>query len=99
MIRNKALNRSIYRREKQKILMFVSKHGENALQRIEQFSIERLKSSWVVFIVIGPNKSRHFLNQSDAKLTKNHDLVGRVFPRFSSHYLFWVFSFSSDRPL
>ena len=37
MIRNKALNRSIYRREKQKILTFVSKHGDNALQQIEQF--------------------------------------------------------------
>ena len=51
MIRNKALNRSIYRREKQKILTFVSKNGENALQRIEQFSIELLKSSWVVSVL------------------------------------------------
>ena len=46
----------------------------------------------LLFIVIGPKKSRHLLNQSDAKLTKNHDLVESVFPRFSSHWLFRVLS-------
>ena len=32
--------------------------------------------------VIGPENSRHSLNQSDAKLKTNRDLVARVFPRF-----------------
>ena len=49
--------------------------------------------------VIGPEKSRHFLNQSDAKLKINNDLIACVFPRFrkfgcfivSSHWPWKVF--------
>ena len=37
--------------------------------------------------VIGPESSRHFLNQSDTKLKTNRHLVTRVFPRFG-HFAF-----------
>ena len=56
-----------------------------------------LKAIWDCFgfallcLVIGSENSLQSLHQSDTKLTSNHDLVARVFPRFRQFGFFFYF--------
>lgn len=59
---------------------------------LEQFSVRNKTGLLLVllyFVLIGIEKSRHSLNQSDKKTKPNHNLVTHVFPRIMQ--LVWFF--------